>query len=355
MLNLLIDSTHYKNDIGFNKSDLVKIRSLGHRGYLILHIPHIVYNECISHLKSTLNSSLNSSFGKVAGLSRQGLHHDEHVLAKDAADAIHALKQVVEASAVKSWAKFIEESKSILYELNTEDTQEIFDAYFSAGKPFKSLKHRDDIPDAYIYYQARKIAENCNLTILSGDKNLRDKLNELENIRAYETWDEIYETSIYKEAAANLEENKIIDDKREILIDELPDIIEEVRLQISKMEDIRFFNDIDDVDERETTIQLFENVKVSIDEEIEFYGEGFVIPFCVVAEAQVEYYMYWGDYAVADFRNLYDSEAINKHVIRIVEGWTIKTEIDYLILLEEVIEGGITLTVENIDEWKIID
>jgi len=356
MLHLLLDSTHYKDDVGFKKSDLAKVKSLGGLSYLTLHVPHIVYNECVTHSKSIVAAAVNKSFGQIAGLPRQGLHEDEYDLAKAATDAIHGLKEVVEESAGKRWLQFIEESKAILYDLNVTDTQEIFDAYFSAGKPFKSLKCRDDIPDAYIYHQAKTIAENYELIVLSRDKNLRDRLNEIDNLAAYEKWEELYATDAYKEASAKLEENEFVDGKKVLLLAELPDVLEEVKHQISIMENVKFFNDMDDVDERETSIMLFENVDVTVNnDDIEFYGEGFVLPLNITAEVQVEYFMYWGDYVVADFRNLYESEQINRHVMRIVEGWKVKAEIDHLLLFEDINEGEIDITIDEVDKWEIVD
>ena len=45
--------------------------------------------------------------------------------------------------------------------------QQVTDAYFAGAPPFRSPKHRPDIPDSFIWEAALDIAKNCRLSTWS--------------------------------------------------------------------------------------------------------------------------------------------------------------------------------------------
>ena len=78
------------------------------------------------------------------------------------------------------------ESKIIL-----NDAQGAFNGYFDGAPPFKSIKNREDIPDAFIWQAVMRLAsEHKDLHFVVGDNTLRAAADDHEGITTYAKLDE---------------------------------------------------------------------------------------------------------------------------------------------------------------------
>lgn len=204
MIHLLIDSTHYKQDYTLSKADFAKIRALGGKGHLKLYIPYVVYQECLTGAVEHLRSNTNQALKNIRSLGGRGLYASHLPELSGAIDSLESLLPRLQMSAKMVWDDFAGEAKAEMLPLNMHLTPHVFGAYFSGGSPFKTVKERKDIPDAYIYFEAIGIAQAGKekgegpLIVLTNDGNLHDKLNEEENIIAYKTWQQFYNDAQYK-------------------------------------------------------------------------------------------------------------------------------------------------------------
>jgi len=186
MINLIIDSTHFKRDRSLNKLELTKLKALGKRDYLKIHIPWFVYKECTSTYKEEIGIKLNNVKTILKTLDRQGIDESTQNHFLEIAGNIDHLHQNIEQSIADNWKIFIEESKAELYPFDEKISSLVYESYFEGSPPFKSLKSRKDIPDAYIYQRIKNVSELGATYLISGDRNLRDKSTELNNVIAFE-------------------------------------------------------------------------------------------------------------------------------------------------------------------------
>ena len=206
MLNLVVDSTHFKRDRSLNKVELSIIKQLGKNELIKLHIPWFVYKECISTYKNELSNNLNSISSSLKNLDRQGIDSSNMQKATSAYLEIEAIIKNLDRLIINTWSKFIRESKSILYSYDSIRSKNIFKMYFAGDPPFKSLKSRDDIPDAFIFQQIKKISESGLTYIVSNDKNLTKECSKLSNTVVFNEWDEFLNDKIIMDLQSQLNE-----------------------------------------------------------------------------------------------------------------------------------------------------
>ena len=221
-MNIIIDSTELKKDRGLNKSDISLIKDMGAEKLLVLHIPYFVYKECSSSSIENIKTELNQIKSNLKSFNRKGMGESDFAEARKIEKDISKLYDNVENSNQELWDNFVLESNSILYEFDEKDSIEVFGAYFTGDKPFKSLKSREDIPDAFIYQTIKKISQTSKVYLVSGDKNLREKCVDLKNVVIFPTFDELYKDSDFiklQQKYDKLKFNQRVADAKLILLD----------------------------------------------------------------------------------------------------------------------------------------
>ena len=83
--------------------------------------------------------------------------------------------------------------------------QRVSDAYFAGSPPFRSPKHRADIPDSFIWEAARDIAKNCEiLSVVSTDARFREAANKRDDMDGFATLDDFVEDDACQDALEEL-------------------------------------------------------------------------------------------------------------------------------------------------------
>jgi len=115
MLHILIDSTEFKRDPSFSKPELSRLYALGKHNLATLHIPYIVYGECVSATVEKLTSGVKKAAKEVGAMPRRGLHVDETATVEQIINSVKELESSVGDSVKRAWKQYIEESNSLLY------------------------------------------------------------------------------------------------------------------------------------------------------------------------------------------------------------------------------------------------
>jgi len=293
---IVIDSTEYRQDRSLNKSDLAYIKDLGSKSLIKLHIPWFVYKESTTHSVSELEIELSKIKNTLASLDKRGIAPIDSRTAKNISKTVEDFRVSIKNSNKRLWDDFIKDSNATLHKFDEKDSISVFESYFDGGKPFKSLKSRNDIPDAFIYITIKKLSIKEVVHLISGDKNLRDKCVGENNIIVHENFKHFYDSKHHEKIVPKykelLESEKII-----LAIEQLLDykyVFEDaVRLYTENVDYLEVYEN----DETETTIRAIDEPEVLIDEnEIEFLNNQFHVPIIVKAFASVEYVIYKGDY-----------------------------------------------------------
>ena len=355
-MNIIIDSTEFKKDRGLNKSDISLIKDMGAEGFVKLHIPYFVYKECSSSSIADLTVDLKQLQSTLNSFERKGMGKSDIETAKKLEKEILKLEKNVEASNKELWDEFVDESKAELYDFDEKDSIAVFDSYFTGGKPFKSLKKRDDIPDAFIYETIKKISSTEEVYLVSGDNNLREKCESLKNVKIFSSFQELYadkEFNKLQEKYDKLKYTQRVADAKTILLDNKDSFDDAVYGYLSGKSYWHLYDTGLPSDNGEVSVYAIDDVKIEIDElNIKFIDDKFFVPLIVTGEASVDYAVFKADYwADDDLPSI--SEDLNKHYFLLEDVVPIKLTKTVSIELEELKDDEI-LEVE-IDEFDKIE
>lgn len=338
-MNIVIDSTEFKKDRGLNKADISLIKDMGNEYLIKLHIPYFVYKECSSSSIADLIVDLKQLQSTLNSFERKGMGKSDFETAKKIEKEILKLERNVEASNKELWDEFVDESKAKLYDYEEKDSVAVFEAYFTGGKPFKSLKKRDDIPDAFIYETLKKISSKEEIYLVSGDNNLKEKCESLKKVTIFSSFEELYSDSEFKklqEKYDKLKYNQRVSDAKDILLDSTDSFEDAVYGYLANKSFWHLYDTVLPSDNGEVNVYAIDDVKIEIDEfNIKFIDDKFFVPIIVNGKASVDYAVFKADYWANDSLPSI-SEDLNKHyflledVVPIKLTKTISIELDKL-------------------------
>lgn len=356
-MNIIIDSTELKKDRGLNKSDMSLIKDMGAEKLLVLHIPYFVYKECSSSSIENLKTELNQIKSNLKSFNRKGMGDSDFSKAKKIEKDISELYDNVEDSNQELWDDFISESNSILYEYDEKDSIEVFDAYFTGGKPFKSLKSREDIPDAFIYQTIKKVSVKSKVHLVSGDKNLREKCTDLKNVTIFSSFQDLYKDSEFiklQKKYDKLKYNKRVADAKLILLDNKDSFDDAVYGYLRNKSYWHLYDTGLPSDNGEVSVYAIDVETIEIDEpNIKFIDDKFFVPLIVNGIASIDYAVFKADYWIDD--NLPSiSEDLNKHYFLLEDSVPIKLSKNISIELDDLTEDEILeLEIDEFDKIEI--
>ena len=345
MLNIIIESTEYKKDRGLNKMDISLIKDMGNKKLISLHIPYFVYKECTSSSIADIEIELNKIRNYLKSFNRKGMGRTDYSSAIRIEKQIEKLLMNIENSNKKLWSEFVEDANAILYEFDEKDSVNVFDAYFTGGKPFKSLKSRNDIPDAFIFQTIKKISKNERVHLISGDNNLNKKCVDLKNVITHSNFKEFYNHQDFKEIKLEydsiIKENERVNEAKKILLDNREIFKDAINKYIHSIDFLEIYGTNLPSDNGEITIYAIDNPEFTIDEQkIEYIDNKFFIPIEIKGIASIDYAIFKADYWVYD--NLPSiSEDLNKHYFLLEDEVTI------------IMKKTISINIDEIDEEKL--
>ncbi|BDS13009.1 PIN domain-containing protein [Aureispira anguillae] len=363
---LIIDSTEYKQDRGLNKENISSIKALGREGLIFLHIPWFVYKETSTACIDDLKKELNTFQRKLKSFDRKGVDTNGFNAAMGLAEATKKLFNELEKSNETLWYEFIKESKATLHQYSSADSIKVFEAYFSGEKPFKSLKKREDIPDAFIYMTITQLAKDNKVHFVSGDKNLGEKCNANPNIILYESLREFIASEIYKEALKKYKEKLETQDKvskiltaKEIIINNIDSIKDAVFKYTNQVTYLEFTDPSLMSDNNEGAIWAIDDPKTKVETtEIQFIDDKFFVPITVKATASIDYAVFKGDYWAehGSIPPLNIANELNKHYYQIEDVVEMELKKTLVIKIEDLDEDeDLDISIDEFDSLKILE
>ncbi len=364
-MNVVFDTNILRQDRGFLNSDILLLKKLSKLGLLKIHFPWVVYKECTSQNFIEVDSIIGKAIKEISSLNRKGISKDEFKKLQQIAENLDSIKTTLDKSTEKHWADFIEDSMSILHEIDNEHGKKVMSSYFLGDKPFPVPKSRKDIPDAFIFESIKSIRKDVGkVHFICHDNNLRKAVMSLDNCHAFESYSKFYESSDYKEIEDRYKKIEHFSDELILLKDNV-DMISE--FAISEIYGDDFASNEQDIvheslpsDGNEGVLQSVDDVKVEniyIDK-IQFIDSVFYIPLDISAIFEIHYFIFKADYyLVAEDRNisLIDDEW-NKHYYLIEESFNVKLSYKCSITQESIKNGDFEFSSQSviIEEFNII-
>jgi hypothetical protein len=176
--------------------------------------------------------------------------------------------------------------------------------YFAGATPFSSVKHREDIPDSFIWQTVLDVAhKKKHVYFIANDGQLFKAAKTLRNVTAHRTLEEFVESAEFQKAIEDLTTEVVarnIACAKRILPKNEKALLEMVEIDIVDALANRTVHDSRIPDENgEGLIMLVgsaENLTFDFDN-IEFYGGGEIgIPFATTVECELNYAIFKGDY-----------------------------------------------------------
>ncbi|QYJ67683.1 PIN domain-containing protein [Flavobacterium litorale] len=340
-MNIIIDSTEFRKDRGLNKSELALLKDMGHFNLLNLHIPWFVYKESTTTSVKELKTELNKIKNSLEAFNRKGISPYDYETAKKLADEIEKLFDKAEDSNKNLWLEFIKTSKAKLYQFDEKESIIVFNAYFNGDIPFKSVKSRGDIPDAFIFQTIKKIASTRPVHLISGDKKLRCICNSnLPNIITHESIETFLKNSeflLLKQKYNKLLELKKIEDAKELMLDYEDNFEDAVYEYISRVNYLELYETDFPSDGGEVTVVAIDDSKLKIEkDEIEFIDDKFYVPISIDGIASIYFYVFKADYWIYDY--LPSGSDHNKHYYLIEDIVPITLRKTIVVNIEEIKE-----------------
>ena len=297
---VIVDSTEFRRDRTLNKQDLAYLKDLGSKRLIKLHIPWFIYKESTTHTVSELEGTLSKTKSLLSSLEKNGISPDDVSTVRKLTKQVDDYRITVKDSNKKLWDKYIKDSKATLHPFIESHALKVFEAYFDGGKPFKCIKSRNDISDAFIYLTIVDLSKKDEVHLISDDINLRDKCNSESNVFVYKDFDSFFNSDKMQVISLKyldlLEIEKIESAKRLLL--EFKDVFEDaVRRYTETVNFIELSDTSLPSDNGDVTVRAIDEPSVTIVEsEIKFFSNQFYVPIIVHATASVDYLIYKADY-----------------------------------------------------------
>lgn len=277
-------------------------------GLLDIHLSEVVYEEWLTQRNDDVLLPARKSYKDIERMLK-GLGRLDGP-GKSVADSI-----IVKLSSLKNDTdKFINRSindvinrlNPKIHQIKGKHSKPVFQAYFSQGDPFSSKKNRQDIPDAFIYQCALELLKTfktMTLHCIVHDKNLRNSLNKVNNIRVYKTLHEFIRSKIVVEAISKfkIEQNwkkqfPLIESKISTFHTYLERNLYDSLLEPTSYQEVSH-SGIPSDDESGLMVGIYEPYSTEFNwDGIENFSTGIVIlPFEVKLETDLEFVVFRGD------------------------------------------------------------
>ena len=317
ILHVIIDSNIYYDDRSFNKINFKDFIVLCQINAIQLHIPEMIYLECITKNESEIAKDIKESHKLLSKIEWKGLTTESNEQIKKIIEQIKLVENEIKNSISTNWSEFIKKTNAKVHKIKSNHGLQAIKDYFSGRPPYSNIKNRNDIPDSYIYQAILDILSNeKEIHFISNDGNLAAKLAELKNIYVYKSLDEFLKNV---EIQSTLKEYKIIGDLDKYKAIKFLDLVKADSKILNDFITDKFdtlygieFQDVNIPDDNNTaTIQTIEDIyeiKFNFNE-YKIYDKDFLlIPFTVKANACVDYYIFKSDYYIIYDREIHTSD-----------------------------------------------
>jgi len=321
MLHILIDTNILDEDPQRKSAAFQVVSRVGNAGELTVHIPQVVKLEFLNHRENEYLKPLEKAESGFDKISKKPLSESLKESLKKQKNAINNSISDVKNWVHKEFEYWCAHIGAKIHQIGNHHSSNVFDSYFSGAPPFKAIKNRKDLPDAFIYESIKDVANEVNeLNVIVADKKLQETCNTLDNVTTFESLDNFVKTKSFKEVV----KDTVIEQNFDILIDELKKHSSQVEKDASDkifdtLAGYSFSDPIIPDDNNEATISMLdvpENAGLMWEEAL-YYGSGIVdIPFEFEMTTLVYYHIFKADWYIIDeerAKSISVSEYGNRH------------------------------------------
>ncbi|MDH5728789.1 MAG: PIN domain-containing protein [Gammaproteobacteria bacterium] len=206
-MNIVLDTNILQKE-GLHSANMSLLCRLSRESEVFVYIPEIVKREYLSQIDFKLRSK--QTVGNSSELTK--FYKDNHSVLKRIARAENYVNALYirnkEASEIvfKNW---LDENSFVVRLIDKNDYKRVLDAYFDGTRGFRSVKHRPDFPDAFIYESINNIKEEeGGVVAVIGDGPFKNLVKERLNVSCFDSLSSLMEEKQIKEKIANLDNSE---------------------------------------------------------------------------------------------------------------------------------------------------
>lgn len=180
---LILDTSILVKHISLNSPEFDSIAELSRINAIKLKIPEIVDKEFLSHKNAELITHFDTVLASLKQLQKKSHLHSIQIgleIEKFQELKISALTEIE-----NEWMKYKSEKKISIIPFSINATNKVFRDYFKGNPPFKNIKNRNDIPDAFILHSILSLTNHNNLHFVCADRTLSSSVAN-NNIKTYD-------------------------------------------------------------------------------------------------------------------------------------------------------------------------
>lgn len=299
MISVMID-TNALRGAGWRAASLGRLFTLSSAGDIDLYMSHVVVEELRTQWLAQYEAQVSATLKAVRVAANDPLLQDRLKTAWDGVRAaIEPLKDAKAASQA-SLEAYLAQRKVQVVEVDLEEYQEMLEMYFDGTPPFSGVKSRDDIPDALIYLNTRRIAASVEqLFVVGADKRLAAAIDDIENAKCVSDVDELLLEPDLVDLQAELETQQLWHKlksavTRDRLKPEVESFLKANQDRILAYKEVRSRVIPDDNDT--AVISMYDEIEDVELENIEDWGGGWItIPVTFQCSVLADFYIYRSD------------------------------------------------------------
>lgn len=177
MLHVIIDTSIYRSDPKRGKGAFRAFTRLCEGRKVTLYIPEYVKGEFVSQQKATVVDEIQKIIAAAKSITRRS--RDER-LVTFSEEVSKAAEKILPKAGVLTTEEFIRWAKrcnAVAAKIRPEHAARVMEDYFEGAPPFSSPKHRNDIPDSFIWQTVCDLANNMfTSSQMTEDSSKRRKL-----------------------------------------------------------------------------------------------------------------------------------------------------------------------------------
>lgn len=197
---VMIDSSVLKQIKKLNSPLMNQLIKYTRIGKFQLYFSVIIENEYLTCIKKEAQDAYDKI---VSGSEALYQYYDEPTIMgfqlrlNMTANMAHNEINTILENITENWKKFKENTNAIILPIEEKHGQLVMNAYFKGNKPFKEVKYRQDIPDAFIYFSILEILKNNDhVVFISRDKEFVKHIQN-DKIVIFESLKDLFESDEY--------------------------------------------------------------------------------------------------------------------------------------------------------------
>ena len=196
---LILDSTLLKQVPKLNSQLFKQLIKLVNIGVYKLYFSEIVEKEYLTWIQEEAQKAYNNVVKATESLDKY--HEEQNVFGlsfNSTVSIAHSQISGVLKKVVSNWEDFKKSTNAIILPIESSHGELVMNSYFNGDIPFKNVKNRSDIPDAFIYQSIKDLLKiNKKILFISRDKNFVKRINN-DRVVCYENLSDLFSNDEYR-------------------------------------------------------------------------------------------------------------------------------------------------------------